>query len=349
MLPSAAHGQGPTPAESAVEPLKLFSIEGAAMGTLQGIATGDVKRGAVFGSASVDVALTVRPTGWLEVFLDVEVVGGPGPDQFLGTLSRLNNDADRLDGWDKRLVIRELLLRFSWLDGRVRLHVGKLDPNQYFDRNAFAGDERTQFLSTALVQSPAMGVPPNGPGAVLSVHTSSWWSSFGVFAPDDVDRDLSGLPFMIAEVGRRNVFALEGSYAMWAGVGSVREDRDRVGWGTGITLDQFVAPGIGVFLRGGILRQESDDRTYWAWSTGVQLTPTWIGRPKDTLGLGYSDQRLPQGRERFAEVYYRFTAARWLHVIPNVQWILSGPNTVTGGTNRNVVVPGLRALLTWGG
>jgi hypothetical protein len=46
-----------------------------------------------------------------------------------------------------------------------------------------------------------------------------------------------------------------------------------------------------------------------------------------------------------AEVYYRFTIADWLSVVANVQWVLSGPNQVTGGENRNLVVPGLRALL----
>jgi hypothetical protein len=31
-------------------------------------------------------------------------------------------------------------------------------------------------------------------------------------------------------------------------------------------------------------------------------------------------------------------------VFANVEWVISGPNTVAGGTNRNVIVPGLRAV-----
>ena len=37
--------------------------------------------------------------------------------------------------------------------------------------------------------------------------------------------------------------------------------------------------------------------------------------------------------------------ANWVFVSANVQWVVSGPNQVTGGTNRHVVVPALRALL----
>ena len=38
---------------------------------------------------------------------------------------------------------------------------------------------------------------------------------------------------------------------------------------------------------------------------------------------------------------YRLVMADWLTFVANVQWIISGPNTAAGGTNRNVVVPGL--------
>ena len=77
----------------------------------------------------------------------------------------------------------------------------------------------------------------------------------------------------------------------------------------------------------------------------MQLAPTRLGRAADRLGIGYSFQHEPAGRERLMEVYYKAALADWLFVIGNVQWLLSGPNQVTGGTNRNVVIPGVRVLL----
>lgn len=84
-----------------------------------------------------------------------------------------------------------------------------------------------------------------------------------------------------------------------------------------------------------------------AWSAGFQITPTWLDRGNDRIGIGYSSQRETDGRERVAEASYTLAAAEWLFVITNVQWLPSGPNLMKGGANRNVVVPGLRALVVF--
>jgi carbohydrate-selective porin (OprB family) len=189
--------------------------------------------------------------------------------------------------------------------------------------------------------------PPNGPGTALRVTVGDWRYGFGVHGLDDVDGDQSGLPFVIGEVGYRNIFALNGHYRLWARVASVREDRDRVTWGAGVSFDQLLTSTLGVFFRAGVSRDQGESLTSHAWSVGFQLTPTWFDRGNDALGVGYSDQREPDGRERVVEAYYRFAMAEWLSLNANVQWVVSGPNTVTGGINRNVVVPGLRAVLSF--
>ena len=48
---------------------------------------------------------------------------------------------------------------------------------------------------------------------------------------------------------------------------------------------------------------------------------------------------------RAAEVYYNVSLAECCQIVANVQWVFSGPNQVTGGRNRDAVVPGLRALI----
>src|SRR5438477_8249819 len=72
----------------------LFAINAALLSTAQWAAKSDVARGAVFGSSSLDITVTMRPTDSMRVFLDLEGLAGQGPDQELGTLSRLNKNAD---------------------------------------------------------------------------------------------------------------------------------------------------------------------------------------------------------------------------------------------------------------
>jgi len=326
-------------------PTDFLVFNGALMGTLQWVANGDRAPGAVYGAGSVDLAVTVRPSETVRLFVDVEGLVGPGPDQRLGTLSRLNTDAERLEGRDKAIVVREAFLRLSWLDEHVRFSIGKLDVGHYFDRNFMAEDETTQFLDMALINNPMLKPPPNGPGAAVRTSVGDWRFAFGVHAPGDVDDDLSGLPYVIGEIGRRNIFPQRGHYRLWGRVSSVPEHRERVTWATGVSIDQVVTHEVGVFFRAGLSRSQGEDLTSHAWSTGVQITPTWLGRPHDRFGAGYSAQREPAGRERVVETYYNLALADWLFLIADVQWLISGPNQVTGGTNRNVVVPGLRALL----
>jgi len=68
-------------------------------------------------------------------------------------------------------------------------------------------------------------------------------------------------------------------------------------------------------------------------------------RPKDRLGVGYSFQREVQGEEQLAEAYYNMFLTDRFSVIGNVEWLFTGPNQVTGKTNRDVVIPGVRAVV----
>jgi hypothetical protein len=356
-LPAAAAGQewvtgpgadvdrrGP---QSAKPPEDLLSINATLFGALQWVAKSDVAQGKVFAAGSLDVVVTVRPTDNLRIFIDVVGLAGRGPDERLGPLSSLNKNADDSLGREHTLRLMKLILRPSWLEDRILLSVGKIDAEDYFDRNALAEDEGTQFLNAALLTSPMLQAPVNSPGGALRVSWGDWRYAFGVHALEDVDGDLSGVPFIIGEVGRRNIFPLSGHYRLWARVNSLPEDRDMVTWATGVSIDQLITSNFGVFFRAGVSRSQGESSTSHAWSVGFQLTPTWFDRGNDALGVGYSEQRQPDGRERLVEAYYRLTMAEWLSLIANVQWVVSGPNTVTGETNRNVVIPGLRAVLSF--
>jgi hypothetical protein len=325
----------PVPRESAL-PFGL-AINGALRGGVQWIVDPPRAKDDVFGFGALDVLVVARPTPNVTLLIDVEGLVGPGPDQGLSSLSRLNAEAERLEGHHKRIFLREAWVRLQTPDAGVRFNVGKLDVTHYFDRNFFAEDETRQFLNAALIGNPMLRPPPNGPAASIRISQGDWRYAFGVHAPDDFDGDMSGLPYIIGELGHRNLFALKGHYRWWARVGSVQDRRDDVTWGTGISIDQLVAENTGVFFRAGLSRSENESLTSHAVSLGVQHTPTWIQRDKDLMGIGYGYQRETDGREHVLEAYYNLTVAECCALIASVEWIF-------GRRERSAVVPGIRGL-----
>jgi hypothetical protein len=333
----------PEPAP-ATEP-QVFTIETALRAGLQWIVDPPRAKHDVFGFGALDVLITVRPMPRVTLFADLEAVGGPGPDAALGTLSRLNAESERLEGRDGRVFLREGWVSLDLFDGMLRLHGGKLDVPKFYDRNLFAEDEARQFLVNAFVNNPVLAPPPNGPGVNAQLVLGKWRSTVGVHALEEIDGDLSGLPFIAGEIGRGEVFAAPGNYRWWARVSAVADRRDDVTWGTGISVDQVVVADTGIFLRAGLSRTEGESLTSHAVSVGVQHTPTWIGRSKDTIGFAYGFQRRVEGGEHIAETYYHANVRDCCALVANVEWIFKGPNGVSGGRNRDVIVPGLRALI----
>ena len=97
-------------------------------------------------------------------------------------------------------------------------------------------------------------------------------------------------------------------------------------------------------MRGGVNQIEGTSKTFFAASGGLRWAgPLW-NRPRDRMGVGYSYQRDVPGNEQVAEIYYNVFLSDHFAVIGNVEWLIHGPNQVTGGTNNNVVIPGVRVL-----
>src|SRR5690349_2939459 len=98
----------PTPAQPS-----LFTLNVAARGGVQWVVDPPRARDDVFGFGALDLVLTARPTPTAIVLVDVESVGGPGPDAGLHSLTGVNQESDRLDGKDGRVFLREAWLRLQ--------------------------------------------------------------------------------------------------------------------------------------------------------------------------------------------------------------------------------------------
>jgi hypothetical protein len=328
---------------------KLLTFNGILRSAYQGISRGEVAGertdASGFGAGSFELALAVRPTPYLRVFVDAEGLAGRGPEQILGSLSRVNSDADQLAGAESKILLNEFWLRFAMANGKIRLSVGKLDPAHYFDRNSYAEDDTTQFMDDALLNDPMLKPPPNALGATLRFTVGQWRYAFGAHAPDELNGDLSGRPYLVAEVGRRNVLPTPGRWQWWVRTSSMEDDRARATWGTGVSIDQSITQTVGIFVRCGLSRREGETLTSSACAGGMQFTPDWWQRPKDRLGVGYTYQRDAAGSEKLVEAYWSVAVYKLLWLTADVQWLISGPNQEQGGLNRHVLVPGVRAAL----
>jgi len=327
---------------------KKVAVNGSARGILQQVANAEDGQNQLFGEGAVDLTLLYHPMVRTTLFIDLEAIGGPGPDKKLGSLSRVNADAETLGGQDEKLTVRESWLLLRFVNDRLDFLIGKLDLTNYFDRNAFANDETTQFLNQALKNNPMLIPPLNGAGVALRWDAGrDLGFSLGGQTTHDLNKDLLSEPFMIGEIDYHSTRLIEGNYRLWVRVSSLSTDHERKMYGGGVSIDQLLTPQFGVFVRAGVNQIESISRTFYAASAGLRWTgPLW-NRPRDRLGVGYSFQRDVPGDEQVAEVYYNLFLTDSLSVIGNVEWLIHGPNQVTGRTNNNVVIPGIRAAVVF--
>jgi hypothetical protein len=96
-------------------------------------------------------------------FADIVGLSGSPPDAEIPTLTLLNGYTARLVRQNE-LNLREAWLRTEIFGQRLALTAGRLDLTNYFDANALANDESTQFLSDALVNNQMLGLASNGTG-----------------------------------------------------------------------------------------------------------------------------------------------------------------------------------------
>ena len=150
-------------------------------------------------------------------FADIVGVSGSPPDNEIPSLTLLNSYTARLQNKNE-LNLREAWLRTELFGQRLALSLGRLDLTNYFDNNAAANDETTQFISDALVNNPALGLTSNGSG-VAAIYDAKNGINFKIGAQqsDPDATNLSESIFSLAEVGYlARPFSLpEGNYRLW--------------------------------------------------------------------------------------------------------------------------------------
>ncbi len=258
------------------------------------------------------------------LFFDFEAVGGNGPNQHVSTIGSLNADAGSTqdsDGLD-RLHVLEAWAEFSLLNEHVTITAGKIDLTNYFDNNAVANDETSQFLSGAFVNSNALPTPGSTPGvrfrtgildliylqaALVSVDNSG----------DNVFSDL----FKIGSMGFKILpeTQWEANLRLYGYLHPSAQNRG----GYGLSYDQELSDEIMLFGRWNRNERLLADRFLIkdAWSAGGRYR-THLGENRFVIGLAYGETRpVFTRKEQLAELYARFQLNKWSFLSPHLQWL----------------------------
>src|SRR6185503_9058973 len=200
--------------------------------------------------ASADLFFTAKLAQYTTFFADVVALSGAPPDREIPSLTLLNGYTARLVNQNE-LNLREVWLRTEFFGQRLALTAGRLDLTNYFDRNAAANDETTQFLSDALVNNQMLGLAVNGTGVVADYDPKNAFSfRFGVQQSNPDATSLSDSLYSLAEVGyTATPFSLpEGHYRLWYRANNGDVDSKHA---VGVSIDQKVTPVLTLFGRYG--------------------------------------------------------------------------------------------------
>ena len=258
--------------------------------------------------------------------------------------------------------------------------LGKFSVTDVFDTNQYAHDPRVDFLNWAVVDTGTFDYAADPWGYTLGLaverYIGAWTFRAGVF-------DLSEVPNseplahgfeefqMVAEIERRyalfgqtgrvllTAFDSRGRMALLQDAinlalatdttpdpAAVRQYRSRAG--IGVSLEQPLAPDLGVFARMG--KGDGNTEVYeftdidWTIALGAALRGSRWQRPADAVGIAVvvngissvreqylnlgglgilvGDGKLPQpGAEQILETYYSVGALSWLQVSADYQWV----------------------------
>jgi len=287
--------------------------------------------------ASADLLFSAGLAQYTSFFADIVGLSGAPPDAEIHGLTLLNSYTARLVRQNE-VNVREAWLRTELFSQRLAISAGRLDLTNYFDRNAAANDETTQFISDGLVNNPTLGLATNGAG-VAGVFDPKNGFAFkaGLQQSNNDATNLSQSMYSLAEVDyvARPPGLSEGNYRVWfRNDNSAERNRSAVG----ISVDQKLTAIFGLFGRYGTAEAVSGRDHFY--SAGFQVQNGFVFNPLDVWGVGYAQTVLETGdRERLAEGYYNFKISEKLRLSFHVQHVFESP---AGATSAGFLVPAVR-------
>lgn len=297
----------------------------------------------VYGVSQADVTFLAKSAALnTSFFADLVGIGGSPPDQEIPAVSLLNSQTARLT--NNALNLREAWVRTELGPNQLfAITVGQLDLTNYFDRNAVANDETTQFISDALVNNQTLGLINNGLGAVLVIDPKGSFNfKIGVQQSTPNATSLSQGLFSMAEVEYIAVpFGIgEGHYRLWGRLDNSTGD-NHYAWG--VSADQKILPTVtlfGRYGRGDISPGVPLDTTVFQvefFSFGAGFQSPFSVNPLDKWGIGFAQTEVKHiDHEKIAEIFYNLHLTEHLEVSAMLQYAFEH------GLDAKYLIPGTR-------
>ncbi|HEU4616602.1 MAG TPA: hypothetical protein VFV10_01100 [Gammaproteobacteria bacterium] len=294
--------------------------------------------GHTYGLSAADITFLANSAAlYTTFFADIVGIGGSPPDAEINAINLLNSQTARLS--NNQINLREAWVRKELAKQKLALSVGRLDLTNYFDQNAVAADEDSQFISDALVVNPVLGLTDNGMGIVGIYDPRGVYNvKLGIQQSTPTATSLSTALYTLAEVEFRGTpfSGAEGHYRLWW-----RSDNTtgRHETGSGVSFDQKLSPAVTLFGRygSGFVGSVGDDMRFESVGVGFQAPFTF--NPQDLWGVGLAKTHIDDGRdEKLAEAFYNFHLTGHLSLSTLLQYVLDSSNAAEEG----YLLPGVR-------
>ncbi|MCC6544595.1 MAG: carbohydrate porin [Nitrospirae bacterium] len=313
----------------------------------------------------------VTQTG--KVVVALEAGNGSGVNDPLNALSTPNYDAfitelSTADNAFASISVSQAYYEGNFLDGQLGLRVGKLDVHSCHDENAYANDETDQFI-TGMFTRYAGSIFPEldsyyAPGISLT-YSPAKVVDITLTAANGVGSGFDDITSNAYGAGQVNIkpglFGREGNYRFYY-IYDARNytdisdptKTDKTNTGFGLSFDQEVIGGLGLFVRYAAIDDGIDQNLVKsAISGGVSLNGSFWNRDNDVIGiaagvLAINDQSSGAAAnpddEGHIEAYYKIGFSDHFTLTPDVQVITNAGGNADIDT---ITVFGLRAQMNF--
>lgn len=333
---------------------------------------------------SADIYIQKVFEEWGYALMHLEPGQGRGAEEDLSLYSNVNRDQNDTSA---NIPITELWYEHYLFARQVAITAGKMDPANYIDQNEYAHDETTQFLGRIFRQNPAIEWPNDntlGARLIIAPEMLPYLSIESTYF--DADNDWEAVfdrPFISTQLNLKPSKAFnidpeqwDGNYRFYwwidarnhaklvASGESAANDVKNSNTGFGLSFDQMITDGFGIFGRFGWQRPDlalastsaNSAPAEVSWSGGLQMTGKYWKRADDVLACGigqvfpssyYKDAGNGGAQEGHFETYYKCQLLKWLAFTPDFQWIWNprGISHSYQGDNNTIFVYGVRGQI----
>jgi len=126
---------------------------------------------------------------WL--YMNIHQLGGITTTAF----GERNGNITPINDSDPNSILRFLMYRHQFVDGKITAMVGKFEPLLLFAGNRYAADDRTTFMAQPLTSPAAKDRTFSSLGGGIIMQATSWLSLGGSLNSLDFSTGISGEPF----------------------------------------------------------------------------------------------------------------------------------------------------------